>query len=190
MMGKKLYKTSMITVFKLIILAVVVFFLNNFYLETFTYEKFQLESKFKFLDVINYHLKYPHEFIMFFCVILIPAIYYAFIRGIGFHEKGFIYNGGLPFMNRGVQYTDVETYKLLHPQMAISIHTKKGDVFVVADNNIERVIAILDQHNIQGNLAPDEFVRLIANYRKFILFLLAFVSIVFIVKKLGLLFPV
>lgn len=184
-LGKKLYRTSMLNVFRLIILAVVVFFFNNFYLETFTYEKFQLESKFKFVDVIQYHITYPEEFLTFFFIIVIPAIYYAFIRGIRFHERGLVYNGGVPFMNRGVLYDDVETYKLLHPDLAISIHTKKGDVFVVADNHIERVIAILDQHNIKGNLAADEFVHLIGNYRRFIYIMLSFTVIVFILKKLA-----
>jgi hypothetical protein len=185
MMGKKLYKTSMLNVFRLIILGVVIFFFNNFYLETFTNPKFRLEAQFQILDVLEYHLKYPREFINFFCLIIIPAIYYAFIRGISFHEKGFIYNGGLPFMNRGVSFTEVAQYKLLHPELAISIHTKKGDVFVVADNNIGRVIAILDQHNIQGDFAPDEFVKLITNYRKFIFFMLGVIFLLFLLRKLG-----
>jgi hypothetical protein len=185
-MGKKLYKTSMLYVFKLIILGVVIFFFNNFYLETFTNANFRAEAQFQIFDVLNYHYRYPQDFINFFCIIIVPAFYYAFIRGISFHEKGFIYNGGLPFMNRGVSYSEIATYKLLHPELAISIHTKKGDVFVVADNNIGRVIAILDQHNIQGDFAPDEFVTLITNYRKFVFFMLGIIFLLFILRKIGL----
>lgn len=186
MLGKKLYKTSMLNLFRLAILAIVVFFFNDFYLDTFTYEKFQLAARFKILDVINYHFRYPHEFIVFFCLILIPAIYYGIIRGVRFYEKGFIYNRGLPFFNQAVQYSNLSTYKLLHPKKAISIHAKNGDVFVIADNNAERVIAILDQHNIQGDLAQDDYVRLITNYKRFMMMVIGFTVFIFVVKRLGL----
>jgi hypothetical protein len=186
MLGKKLYKTSMLNLFRLAILSIVVFFFNDFYLETFTYEKFQLAARFKILDVLNYHFRYPHEFIVFFCLILIPAIYYGVIRGVRFYEKGFIYNRGLPFFNQAVQYSNLSTYKLLHPKKAISIHAKNGDVFVIADNNAERVIAILDQHNIQGDLAQDDYVRLITNYKRFMLMVIGFTVFIFVVKRLGL----
>lgn len=185
-MGKKLYKTSMLLVFKLIVLSVVVFFFNNFYLETFTHSKFDLDVGRSFLDVLNFHYRYPEDFIRFLFIIIIPAIYYAFFRGISFHEKGFVYNRGLPFMNRSVSYDSVASYKLLHPQLALSIHCKNGDVFLVADNSIERVIAILDQQNIPGNLAPDEFVRMITSYRKFLLVIIIVSLTLFVLKKIGL----
>lgn len=186
MLGKKLYKTSMLNLFRLIILSVVVFFFNDFYLETFTYEKFQADGRFKILDVIDYHYRYPHEFITFFLLILGPAVYYGLIRGVRFHEKGFVYNRGLPFFNKAIPYTDIKTYKLLHPKKAISIHSSKGDVFVIADNDVERVIAILDQHNIHGDLAQDDYVKLIANYRKFLIMVVSFTIFLFVIKKLGL----
>ena len=187
MLGKKLYKTSMLNVFKLVILAVVVFFTNDFILDTYTYEKFQAIGRFKILDVLNYHYRYPNEFITFFLIVLVPAIYYAFIRGVRFCEKGFVFNRGLPFMNKEVLYTDVKDYKLLQPNHVITIHTQKGDVFVIADNNIERVIAILDQHNIKGDLARDDYSRLIMNAKKFIIVVLTFTLVVFLLKKFGLL---
>lgn len=186
MLGKKLYKTSMLNLFRSAILAIVVFFFNDFYLDTFTYENFQLEGRFKILDVINYHYRYPAEFITFFMIIIIPAIYYGVIRGVKFHEKGFVFNRGLPFFNKAVSYEDVKTYKLLHPKKAISIHTKNGDVFVIADNRVERVIAILDQHNIQGDLAQDDYVKLITNYKKFMMMVIGFTIFIFVMKKLGL----
>lgn len=186
MLGKKLYKTSMLNTFRLAILAIVVFFFNGFYLETFTYENFQLERKFKILDVIDYHYRYPNEFITFFLLVIIPAVYYGFIRGVRFHEKGFVYNRGLPFFNKAINYEEIKNYKLLHPKKAISIHSQKGDVFVVADNNVERVIAILDQHNIKGDLAQDDYVKLISNYKKFMLMVIVFTVFVFVFKKLNL----
>jgi hypothetical protein len=183
-MGKKLYKTSMLFVFKLIILAVVVFFLNTFYLETFANPKFDVDRGRAIMDIINFHYRYPEDFIRFFCIIIIPAIYYAFFRGIAFHDKGFVYNRGLPFMNRSVCYSNVERYKLLHPKLALSIHCKNGDVFLVADNDIERVIAILDQQNIRGDLAPDEFVRMITNYRKMLMIILSVLAVLFVLRKI------
>lgn len=185
MLGKKLYKTSMLNIFRLGIFALVLFFLNDFYLDTFTYEKFQVLRRFKILDVLEYHYKYPKESITFFCLILIPAFYYALIRGVRFCEKGFIYNRGLPFFNKAVMYSDIKTYKLLHPNKAISIHANNGDVFVIADNTAERVVAILDQHNIKGDLAQDDYVRLISNYKKFFLMVVGFAFFVFVLKKIG-----
>lgn len=185
MLGKKLYRTSMLNVFRLVILAIVIFFLNDFILDTYTYEKFRAVGRFQIIDVIKYHYRYPYEFITFFFLIIVPAVYYAFIRGVRFHEKGFVYNRGLPFMNRSVLYSDIKTYKLLQPNHIISIHTHKGDVFVIADNTVERVIAILDQHNIQGDLARDDYANLLTNFRKFIIVVLTFTLVVFVIKKLG-----
>jgi len=186
MLGKKLYSTSMLNIFRLGIFAIVLFFFNDFYLDTFTYEKFQAGGRFKILDVLNYHLKYPLEFFTFFSLILIPSFYYGLIRGVRFYEKGFVYNRGLPFMNKAVSYPEIKTYKLLHPQKAISIHSNSGDVFVIADNTVERVIAILDQQNIQGDLAQDDYVRLISNYKKFLYMVIGFSIFIFIIKRLGL----
>ena len=179
----------MLNVFRLIVLLIVVFFFNDFYLETFTHENFQLEARFKILDVLHYHFRYPGEFITFFCLIIIPAVYYAFIRGVKFHEKGFIFNKGVPFLNVEIPYSDVKLYKLLHPEYAISVMTYSGDVFVIADNDMQRVIALLDQQNIKGNLARDDYTKLIANYRKFILVVLGFTAFLFILKKFGLFLP-
>ncbi len=185
MLGKRLYKTSMLNIFRLIILFIFVFFLNDFYLDTFTQEKFQLEAKFKIIDVINYHYRYPLEFITFFFLIFYPCLYYAFIRGVRFYEKGFIYNRGIPFLSKTVLYSEIESYKLLHPEFAISITTKDKDIFVVADNSMERVLAIIDQHGVKGDLAKDEYTKLIINYRKFLMIILSFTAVVFILQKFG-----
>lgn len=188
MLGKKLYRTSMLNIFRLVVLAIVIFFLNDFVLDTYTYEKFQAIGKYKIIDVMKYHLKYPNEFITFFCVVIIPAFYYAFVRGVRFFEKGFVFNRGLPFMNKSVPYEDVKIYKLLHPNHIVTIHTNNGEVFIIADNTIERVIAILDQHNIPGDLARDDYAKLITNFRKFIVVVVTFTLVIFFLKKFGL-FP-
>jgi hypothetical protein len=187
MLGKKIYKTSMLNTFRLVILGILIFFVNDFILETYTYEKFQADGQFKILDVIKYHYRYPVEFISFVFLIIFPALYYSFIRGVRFYEKGFIFNRGLPFMNKTILYSDVKIYKLLHPNQIVSIHTNNGDTFLIADNSLERVIAILDQHNIQGDLARDDYAKLITNVKKFILVVLSFTLFVFLLKKIGLL---
>jgi hypothetical protein len=185
MLGKRLYKTRMLNIFCLAIFAMVVIFINNFILETYTYEKFQADGRFKIVDVIQYHYRYPLEFVSFFFLVLAPAFYYTLIRGIRFHEKGFVFNRGIPFMNKVVPYSEVKTYKLLHPKHIVSIHTVKGDVFLVADNNVDRVIAILDQQNIQGDFGRDDYINLITNFKKFALVIIVFTFVVFLLKKMG-----
>jgi hypothetical protein len=186
MLGKKLYKSSMLNILRLIILAIVIFFLNDFILDTYTYEKFQADGRFKIIDVIQYHYRYPKEFIYFFLIILCPALYYSLVRGVRFYEKGFVFNRGLPFMNTTILYSEVNKYKLLHPKYIVAIHTEKRGLFLVTDNNADRIMAILDQHNIQGDLARDDYVTLITNFRKFIFIVLSFTLVVFTFKKLGL----
>jgi hypothetical protein len=184
MLGKKLYKSGLLNIFRFMILAIVVFFVNDFILNTYTYEKFQADGRFKILDVIQYHYKYPQEFISFLLLIIVPAFYYSFVRGVRFYEKGFIFNHGLPFMNKTVLYTDVKKYKLLHPKHILTIHTDK-EVYLVPDNSLERVIAILDQHNIQGDFGSEDFANLITNFKKFVIVVLCFTAVVFVLIKLG-----
>lgn len=183
--AKKMYKTSMLNTFRLLILAITVFFFYDFYLETYSYEKFFSEGKYGPLAVLKFHYRYPAEFISFLFLVIAPAVYYSFIRGVKFCEKGFFYNRGIPFANKFVPYTEVKSFKLLHPKAAITITTQKNDLFVVADNNIERVIAILDQQNVRGDLAQDEFVKLFTNFKKFIYIVFIFTILLFVVKKLG-----
>ncbi len=187
-MGKvrKMYKTSMLTSLRVLILAITLFFFYDFYLETYSYAKFFGEGQYGPLAVLKFHYRYPAEFISFFLLVLVPAFYYSVIRGVKFCEKGFYYNRGLPFLNKFVPYGDVKSFKLLHPKLAITITSQKGDIYVVADNSVERVIAILDQHNIPGNLTQDEYVKLFSNFKKFLYIVFAFTILLFVVKKLGL----
>lgn len=183
MLGKKLYRTGLLNILRLVIIMVVVFFINDFILETYTYSKFESTGHFRIIDVFKYHYKYPWEFLTFCLMILFPAFYYVLIRGTRFFERGFVFNRGLPFLNKTVMYEEVKGYKLLHPQNLVGIHTNKGEHFIIMDNNLERVIAILDQHNIQGDLARDDYVNLLANIRKFIIIVLSFTVLMFVLKK-------
>ncbi len=175
----------MLNIFKIIVLFIFIFFLNDFYLDTFTNEKFRLEAKFKILDVINYHYRYPSAFLTFLTLIFFPCVYYAFIRGVRFYEKGFVYNRGLPFLSKIIFYSEIDSYKLIHPEHILSITTKSGEIYVVADNSMERVLGIIDQQGIKGDLAKDDYVKLIANYKKFILIVLSFTAFIFVLQKFG-----
>lgn len=192
MLGKRLYKTSMLNLFRLMVLGVVIFFFNDFYLETITAPKFQamlidLPNKTfiaRVLTFFKYHLTYPGDFFSFMGTIMVPAVYYAFIRGVRFHEKGFAFNRGIPFLNHNISYEDVKRYKLFHPKYAISMHLHNGDSFVIADNSVERVIAILDQHNIAGDLG-DDYAKLFTNFKRVLIFILSFTLLLFVIRKLG-----
>jgi hypothetical protein len=185
MLGKKLYRTSMPNIFRLVIMAVMIAFINDFYLQTLTYENYRSVGSFRFLDVLQYHMMYPVGAIMFFCLIILPAFYYTLIRGTRFHEKGFVVNRGVPFLNKVFLYEEIKSYKLIHPKKAISVHRRKGPVFLIADNDIERVIAILDQHNIPGDLTQDEYVKLALSYKRFFAIIVGSIIFMFFLKKFG-----
>lgn len=191
MLGKKLYCTHMLNIFRLMVFGVVLFFVNDFYLETITNSTYQqmvvTPANFvtRFSIFWNYVYRYPTDFVNLVVIVIIPAIYFAFIRGVRFHEKGFVFNKGVPFVDTTVLYPDVKSYKLLHPKQAIWVSTKGGDSFIIADNNVERVIAILDQHNVSGDLAVDQYVKIVSNYKRFIMFLVVAFFIIFAIRKLG-----
>lgn len=192
MLGKRIYKTHMLTIFRVMVLGVVIFFVNDFYLETISNATFlsMIDSPLapflkKAVVFFKFHYKYPADFLNLLLVVLTPAFYFAFIRGVRFHEKGFVFNRGVPFLDHTVIYEDVKSYKLLHPKQAIWLTTKGGDSFIVGDNNIERVIAILDQHNVPGDLTVDQYVKLVSNYKRFIIFCVVAFFIIFAIRKLG-----
>ena len=97
MLGKKVYKTSMLWAFKFIVIALVLFFMNDFYLDTITDDRFaEMISKSgssgkRFWDFVTFTMKYPGDLISFILMILVPAVYFAFIRGVRFHEKAMVF---------------------------------------------------------------------------------------------------
>jgi len=183
--GKRIYRTSMLGSMRLVLLSVVVFFYHDLYLGTFQEEKFLASARFKFMDVIAFHLKYPSEFIWLTCLIMPPFIYYSFIRGVRFFEKGYLFNNGLPFLNTWATYEEIKNYKILAPKSTIALFTGAGDIRLVVDGNIERVIAILDQHAVKGDLAQDAYVKLLTNIRKFVYVVLVFTLVIYAALKMG-----
>ena len=183
--GKKIYRTSMIAPLRLVGLALVLFFYHDLYLGTFQEEKFLAAGAFKFMDVVRFHLKYPTEFFWLTALAIPPFIYYSFIRGVRFFEKGYVFNKGLPFLNSWHAFEEVKNYKLLAPKSTLALFTESGEIHLVVDGSIERVIAILDQHGVKGDLTQDAYVRLIQNVRKFFLLVIAFTVVLYTALKLG-----
>lgn len=109
------------------------------------YEDKSLSALFRF------HTIYPQEIVIFLLTIFIPALYYGFIRGIKFYEKGVIFNRGLPFFNTVILYKDIEKYEIIHPKYLVSITERSsGDDHLFGVEKIDRVIAIFDQSGIKG----------------------------------------
>lgn len=184
--GKKIYRTSMLWPFKWLLFAIVMFFYHDLYLGTFLQPKFIQEARFAIVDVAKFHLRYPIEFLTLSFLLLPTFFYYSFLRGVSFYEKGFSYNRGLPFLNSWVPYADCVSYKLVSPNNMIAVTTKNGDLYLVADNSVERVIAILDQHEVKGDLARDAYVKLVKNVKIFFYMVCLFTVSMYFAVKLGL----
>ena len=160
-LGKRLYKSSAISSIKLMAILISIVLFLNLYFQTFSNEHF-----FQFLDSLNltkdqaslsivfkYYLKYPEEFLVYIFAILIPAIYYGFIRGVAFHESGILVNRGIPFFNTKIFYTQIKNYKIVHQKHIIAVKIlDTEDEMVFGVKNIDRFIALLDQNGISGNL--------------------------------------
>ncbi len=163
--GKKLYRsTSIITVKVLAVVIIAVTFLN-LYFQTFNDIHFEeyinslnlLSDRINFATILKYHLKYPEELIFFTLTILCPGVYYGFIRSVIFYENGMTVNKGLPFFNTYFPYGSIEQYEIINPKRALALKFKNsGDEILLAVNNPDRVVAILDQNNISGNLGHND----------------------------------
>ncbi len=186
MRGKFIYRTAMIAPFRLVVLAFVAFFYHDLYLATFSVVRFIAEGQFRFLDVLRFHLRYPSELLSISALVLPVAIYYGLIRGVRFYEKGILYNRGLPFLNQWLPFESLKSYKVIAPKNMLALSTKGGELLLVADGNLPRVIAILDQHGVKGEMASDAQVALVANLKRFVLVVLAFTLVLYTAQKAGL----
>jgi hypothetical protein len=184
--GKLIYRTAMIAPFRLVLLGLVLFFYHDLYLGTFQIELFLKAGKLSWWDVIQFHLKYPTEFFLLSGLVIPPVVYYGLIRGVRFYEKGYLFNRGLPFLNSWFNYEQASHYKLLAPKSIIAIFSNSGEIHLVADGNIERVIATLDQHGVKGDLAQEAQIRLIQNVKKFLYVVLFFTMVIYTALKIGL----
>lgn len=183
--GKKIYRTSMLYPMKWFLFALFLFFYHDLYLATFRELRFLESGDLTVLGVIRFHLKYPIEFITLSSLVFPIFLYYAFFRGVVFYEKGILYNRGIPFLNSWISYADCLSYRLVSPKALIAITVKNGDIFLVGSNNMSRVIAALDQHEVKGDLGTSEYMKLARNLKFFFYAVSFFTLMLYLCVRLG-----
>jgi hypothetical protein len=152
-LGKKLYQSSAMPSIKAMAVIIGVVLFLNLYFQTFNDPSFIRAGLYSFKDVINFHIFYPEGFIIYVLTILLPAIYYGFLRGVRFYEKGIIINKGLPFFNMVVPFESISKFEVINQKHFMSITRKDTeDDYMFSVNQIDRVLAILDQNHISGDL--------------------------------------
>jgi hypothetical protein len=189
--GKKLYRSTALIEFKIIFLSIATWVLVNLYFKTYSDPDFIENGYSTFDDVVQFHIIYPAQFIGFIIGTLIPTLYYSFIRGIFFFETGVVINRGVPFFNQSVKYSEIESFKIIHPRFLISIKRKDVDeelLFTIRD--VDRVVAIFDQHAIKADLGAivDESRKSVS--RKLILSFILFGTVVSILQYTGIMIEI
>lgn len=159
-LGKSLYHSTSILTVKFLTFFVFAILFANLNYQTLGNEEFQqfvvlkgLEGLSVVSQVFKFHMTYPEEYIFFLITVAFPTIYYGFIRGVTFHENGVVINKGLPFFNYTIFYSDVSNFEIIHSKYFLSITLKETeDDILFTVNNVDRALAILDQHGITGDL--------------------------------------
>lgn len=156
-LGKKLYHSRALGSVKLISIIMGMILFLNLIFQTYNDPHFLKQIDQSLNGVFAFHWFYPQELFTYILTILIPCMYYGFIRGIKFFEKGVIFNRGLPFFNSTILYRDIEKYEVINPKYLISITEKhSGDEHMFGVGNVDRVIAILDQSGIPGDFGSSK----------------------------------
>ncbi|MBC74950.1 MAG: hypothetical protein CME64_02955 [Halobacteriovoraceae bacterium] len=185
-LGKRLYKSTALKEFKVLYMGIAGILLTNLVLQTYSNPLFTEKFQKTFSGVVDFHIKYPEDFLVYCFTILFPAIYYSFIRGIVFYEKGMTINRGFPFFNRSFLYSNISKYKIIHPKYLMGV--KRSDIdeeFVFTIRNIDRVVAILDQQNIPGNLGKEKLEKAMTVNKKLVVFFVLFGTVLFVVQHFG-----
>lgn len=185
-LGKRLYKSTALKEFKLVYMGIAALLLVNLVLQTYSNTLFVENFAKSFSGVVDFHLKYPEDFLIYCFTILFPAIYYSFIRGIVFYEKGMTINRGFPFFNRSFLYSNISKYKIIHPKYLMGV--KRSDIdeeFVFTIRNIDRVVAILDQQNISVSLGKEKLEKTMTVNKKLVIFFALFGTLLFVIQHFG-----
>lgn len=187
---KLLYRSTSIFTVKVLALMIPLVLGLNLYFQTYSSKAFNtfIENKelmANFESVWIFHKMYPHELIFYIITICIPAIYYGFIRGVRFYEDKVIINRGLPFFNMEIPFEDIGKFEIIHPKFFLSITRKDTeDEILFTVNNVDRVLALLDQHNIKGQLGKG-LRKDGGTHKKLILFFLIVGSLMAFVQYFG-----
>lgn len=189
--GKKLYRSAALKHFKIIFILIAIWIFINLYFKTYSDPDFIAMGDLTLKGVINFHYQYPVQIIGYILGTLIPSFYYAFIRGIYFFEDGMVINRGLPFLNHCVKYKDIMSFKIVHAKYLMSLKRKDVDeelLFTIQD--IDRAVAIFDQHGIKGELKSQFDEKNITINKKAIIYFLIFGIIVSVIQYSGLMIAI
>ncbi len=162
--GSKIYKSKSTRIIKVLAVISTIFLLLNLYYQTLSDPVFSNQFSGSFMDVLRFHLKYPYDLLSYTFFILIPSIYYSFIRGNTFYQNVVVINLGLPFYNREVKYSDIENYEIIHARLMVAIKLKENSkkyIFGVSD--VDRVLSIFDKNSVRGDLEDQHTIKLTIN---------------------------
>ncbi len=167
MKGKKLYKSTAIKSIKALLLSIMIVLGANILIQVLQSDKIE-----RFSGLYDYFLFYPEDLLIYLLLILIPGLYYSFIRGVVFYENGLTVNKGFPFFNMFIPYSNIQSYEMLQDKHLISINLKQQeDDLMLSIKDIDRAVAIFDQNHIKGDLGNNVVIDY-SNRRKLILFFL------------------
>ena len=113
--GQKIYKSKSTRTIKLLAVISIFILLLNLYFQTFYDPAFMKLYRGEFLDVINFHMTYPYDALSYLFFILLPFLYYSFLRGNTFFENVVVINRGLPFYNKVIKYKDLSLIHISEP---------------------------------------------------------------------------
>lgn len=171
--GKKVYKTKSTKVIKALALTSITFLIVNLYFQTFNDPVFAKSYDGSFNDVVKFHLKYPYDILSYFFFILLPSIYYGFIRGNIFYQNVVVLNRGLPWYKRVISYDKIASFEIIHASLMVAIKLKdSGKKYIFGVSDVDRVISIFDKNNVPGDLEDQDTIKLSVNSMIMIFFLL------------------
>jgi hypothetical protein len=189
--GKKLYRSTALFQFKLVFIAIALWVLINLYFKTYSDPDFLARGGGLFKDVVDFHLTYPVQIIGYILGTLLPALYYAFLRGIVFFERGLVINKGLPFLNHSISYDDIESFRIVHPKYLMSLKRKDtSDEVLFTLRDMDRVIAIFDQQAITAYLGESQLVQTYTLSRRIAIVSILFGAIVSILQYTGIMIDI
>ncbi|MCT4641872.1 MAG: hypothetical protein N4A33_06190 [Bacteriovoracaceae bacterium] len=184
--GRQLYKSTALMPIKVFFLTICTVLFVNLYFQTYIDPDFIKWHRSGLKAVVDFHFFYPEQILSLILSTLIPTLYYSFYRGISFHENGMIVNRGLPYLNHMVPYNDIESYKIVHHKYLVSIKRKSNDedlLFSIQD--IDRAVAIFDQHDIKGDLSKAGFDGVTTTSKRLVMFYIVFAIVVTILQFSG-----
>lgn len=175
----------MLRSYRVIIWVVVIILFLNLMFKTLTDSDFINWGGKGLSQVFTYHYRYPEEIIIFILFTLLPAIYYTVIRGNVFYEFGLTVNKGMPFLNQKVMYDRVENYNVANFKNLVVLKTKSDMEVYLQSHDTQRIIGILDQHEIKGDLGKRESIESKSSNRKLFIVFVMFSILVFLFQHFG-----